>query len=595
MFMKEKKSEEYRLKNDRLSWSFLSSYLKFFVLIVVSIIVIGAVCFYNTKKELTNLGETAIKNRIQMGIVMMESLEEQVQKGKLTRTEAQEIFKNKMLNSKQSDGKTRGLNSDLELGIQAYMYAVNSKGVEMMHPYKEGEDISSIKDSDGNSLVQLIMDEAKNPKDGGIVHFNWKNPGEIRERPKINAVAYFEPWDWYINVGCYDEDFYKPLYKILILIVIISAVIILISMLFIGILMKNKVKPLSEIINSMKRASKGNMSVKVNIKNEDEIGIIAQIFNEMIGEIRNILVKIKNTSIVIDEKIVNIGSFTQVTTENSTGIKDAMEQVSSAISDSAKDMQQSLESMNMLSKNIDMVKENSITMREDVLKASELNSNIINILGELENKNKENIEASRETNSNIKKLLDKSNDIVSIVETIEGISNEINLLSLNASIESARAGEAGRGFAVVAEQIKELSDETFESVKQINILIKELIDTVNISADSVETSSKVIESQVDTIDETKQTLGKVIDFMENMPKVIGKNVSKIEEVYENKDIVSSSMDSILSVTQEIAASSEEITASTLEVREKMEDVKKLTVDLEQVSGELKEKVNKFLL
>ncbi|WP_242951246.1 methyl-accepting chemotaxis protein [Clostridium kluyveri] len=593
--MKEKRSKRRELKNDKLSRSFFSSYLWFLGIIVTSIIIIGSVCFYNTKNELTELGETAIKNRIQMGIVTMELLEEQVQKRKLTRAEAQEAFKGKMLNPKQSDGKTRGLNSNLELNIEAYMYAINSKGVEMMHPYKEGEDISSAKDSDGNSLVQLIMDEAKNPKSGGIVHFNWKNPGETRERPKINAVAYFEPWDWYINVGCYDEDFYKPLYKILIIIVTISVIIILVSVLFIGILMKNKVRPLGEIINSMKMASKGNMSVKVNIKNKDEIGIIAQIFNEMIDEIKNVLVKIKNTSSVIDEKVVNIGSFTEVTSENSSSIKDAMEQVSSAVSDSAKDMQNSIESMSILSENINMVKENSITMKEDVFKASKLNSNIINILNELENKNKENIEASKETNSNIKKLLNKSNDIVSIVETIEGISNEINLLSLNASIESARAGEAGRGFAVVAEQIKELSDETFESVKQINVLIKELIDTVNVSAGSVETSSKVIESQVDTINETKQTLGKVIDFMENMPKVIEKNVAQIEEVYENKDVVSSSMDSILSVTQEIAASSEEITASTLEVRERMEDVKKLTADLEQVSGELKEKVNKFLL
>ncbi|WP_368490653.1 methyl-accepting chemotaxis protein [Clostridium sp. BJN0013] len=593
--MKEKGSKRHELKNDKLSWSFFSSYLWFLGIIVISIIIIGTVCFYNTKKELTNLGETAIKNRIQMGIVMMEALEKQVQKGKLTRVEAQEVFKSKMLNPKQSDGKTRGLNSNLELNIEAYMYAINSKGVEMMHPYKEGEDISSIKDSDGNSLVQLIMDEAKNPKSGGIVHFNWKNPGETRERPKINAVAYFEPWDWYINVGCYDEDFYRPLYKILIITVTISVIIILVSVLFIGLLMKNKVKPLSEIINSMKMASKGNMSVKVNIKNKDEIAIIGQIFNEMIDEIKNVLVKIKNTSAVIDEKVVSIASFTEVTSENSSSIKDAMEQVSSAISDSAKDMQNSIESMSILSENINVVKKNSITMKEDVFKASQLNSNIINILTELENKSKENIEASRKTNSNIKKLLNKSNDIVSIVETIEGISNEINLLSLNASIESARAGEAGRGFAVVAEQIKELSDKTFESVKQINILIKELIDTVNISAGSVETSSKVIESQVDTINETKQTLGKVIDFMENMPKVIEKNVSQIEEVYKNKDVVSSSMDSILSVTQEIAASSEEITASTLEVREKMKNVKNLTADLEQVSGELKQKVNKFLL
>ncbi|MFL0196787.1 methyl-accepting chemotaxis protein [Clostridium sp. WILCCON 0269] len=587
--------KKIKSKNDELSQSFFYSYLRFFILIVFSVVIVGCVSFFYAKKELTQLGETAIKNRIQMGLAMMDALEKQVQDRKLTRSEAQEIFKSEMLNPKQSDGKTRGLNSRLELNIQAYMYAINSKGIEMMHPYKEGEDISNVTDSDGNKLTERIINEAKNPQNGGIVDFNWKNPGETKEKPKINAVAYFEPWDWYINVGCYEEDFYKPAYEILIRIVIISIVIILISILAMMSLMKKKVKPLSQIIGSMKIAAEGNMSVKIDVKNKDEIGIIGEIFNQMIDEIRNVLIKIKQTSAILDEKVTSIRSFTEVTAENSNNIKDAMEQISSAISSSAKDMQNSLGSMNMLSKNINLVKENSIIMKEEAFQASKLNSNIVNILTELENKNLENIEASKETNINIKKLLNKSNDIVSIVETIEGISNEINLLSLNASIESARAGEAGRGFAVVADQIKELSDQTFESVKQINELIKELIDTVNVSANSVETSSKVIESQVTTINETKQTLGKVIEFIENMPQIIEKNVTQIEEVYKSKDIVSSSMDSILSVTEEIAASSEEITASTFEVKEKMENVKSFTGELEQVSSELKSRLNKFFL
>lgn len=593
--MKKEKWKNYKLKKDNFSWSFFSSYLKLLGIIVVSIIIMGFICFYNAKKELGQLGETAIKNKVQMGIAMMTALEKQVQEGKVTRAEAQEVFKSEMLNPKQSDGKTRGLNSNLELNVQAYMYAINSKGVEMMHPYKEGDDISSLKDSDGNNLSQLIMNEAKNPKNGGIVHFNWKNPGETKEKPKINAVAYFKPWDWYVNVGCYEEDFYKPVYKILLLIVIVSVIMIIVSILFIFFLMKNKVEPLSEIINSMKKVSKGDMSIKVDVKNKDEIGIISQIFNEMIDNIKNILVSIKSTSAIVDEKVGSIGSFTEITSENSNSIKDAMEQVSLAINDSAKDMQNSLEGMNILSENINVVKENSVNMKGNIFKASELNSNIINILTELENKNKENIEASKQTNGNIKRLLSKSNDIISIVETIEGISNEINLLSLNASIESARAGEAGRGFAVVAEQIKELSDETFESVKQINVLIKELVETINISADSVDNSSKVIESQVGTINETKQTLSKVIKFMDNMPQAIEKSVIQIEKIYENKNIVSSSMDSILSVTQEIAASSQEIMASTLDVGEKMENIKDLVINLEQTSKELREKLNKFLL
>ena len=266
-------------KNNELSKSFFKSYLQFFLLIVFSVVLIGFIAFFSTKSALTTLGQTAIRNRVQMGLAMMDSLESQVKKGKITRTDAQEIFKSEMLNPKQSDGKTRGLNSKLELNIEAYMYAVNSRGIEQMHPYKEGEDISKVKDSDGNNLLQLIINEAKNPKDGGIVHFNWKNPGETRERPKVNAVAYFQPWDWYINVGCYDEDFYKPIYRVSIIIAGVSAAMILISILFIMRLMKKKVNPLSQIVNSMSMAAAGDMSVKVDVTSKDEIGYIGRVLS----------------------------------------------------------------------------------------------------------------------------------------------------------------------------------------------------------------------------------------------------------------------------------------------------------------------------
>ncbi|MEY7998869.1 methyl-accepting chemotaxis protein [Clostridium sp. Mt-5] len=584
------------LKNNELSKSFFRSYLQFFILIVFSVALIGTVAFFSAKNALTELGQTAIKNRIQMGLAMMNTLEKQVQKKKLTRPEAQEIFRSQMLNPKQADGKTRGLNSKLELNIGAYMYAINSKGIEEMHPYKEGEDISKVEDSDGNKLIQLIMDEARNPKDGGIVHFNWKNPGETRERPKVNAVAYFEPWDWYINVGCYDEDFYKPVYKILLIICTISVIILLISILFIRRLMNKKVNPLSQIINSMSMAAEGNISsVKVNVNSKDEIGYIGRVFNKMIDEIRNLLINIKQLSTVIDEKVELINSSTTATFENSNGIKEAMEEISSAINNSAKDMQNSVENMNILSENVDEVKANSITMEDGASQAGKLNSNIIDILTELENKNSENITAAKETNDNIKQLINKSNDIVGIVSTIEEISNEINLLSLNASIESARAGEAGKGFAVVADQIKELSNETSNSVKQINSLIKDLMGSINISVSSVEVYGKAAQSQIATINNTKQTLGRVIEFIKSMPPIIEKNVDKISQVYKNKDVVNSSMDSILSVTEEISASSEEITASTSEVKEKMRDVKELAKELGQSSKDLKEKLNKFSL
>lgn len=587
--------EQIKSHNNQLRKNFFMSYLRFFILIIVSILVIASVSFFSSKKALTDLGEMALKNRIQMGLAMMDSLEKQVQSGKITRENAQEVFRSEMLNEKQSDGKTRGLNDKLELNIKAYMYAIDSKGIEKMHPFKEGEDISQVKDTNGNSITELIITEGNSMKNDGIIHFGWKNPEDKYERPKVNAVGYFKPWDWYINVGCYNEDFYKPAYDILICIASISLVIMVISILLIRNLMTKKVNPLNDIVTSMEMASGGNMKTKVDIKTKDEMGYIGEVFNKMIEEIKNILLKIREISETLDEKSSLIKSSTNVTQVNSNSIKDAMDEISSAINDSAREMQNSFENMQLLSENINLIRENSILMKNEAAEANSLNSNIINILGDLEKKNGDNITVSKETNNSIQELLQKSNVIVGIVSTIEQISNQINLLSLNAAIESARAGEAGRGFTVVAEQIKKLSNETSDAVKQINTLINEFIDVINVSVKSVEKSGKVAESQIHTINETKLTLEKVMDFIEKMSQVIEENEKKTDEIYKIKDDVSSSMDSVLSVTEEISASSEEIAASTSEVKEKMDHIKNMTEELSDFSNELNNKLDHFSL
>lgn len=169
-FMENKKIS----KNNKLYKSFLLSYMNFFLLIVISVVIIACVSYFSAKKALTSLGETALENRVEMGLSMMDGLEKQVEAGKLDREDAQEIFRSEMLNPKQSDGKTRGLNQKLELNVQAYMYAIDSEGTEMMHPYKEGENISKVTDTKGNNVVNLIISEAKNLKIMALLSFHGK-------------------------------------------------------------------------------------------------------------------------------------------------------------------------------------------------------------------------------------------------------------------------------------------------------------------------------------------------------------------------------------------------------------------------------------
>ncbi|KGN03023.1 chemotaxis protein [Clostridium novyi A str. 4570] len=580
-------------QNNKLRKSFFKSYIRFFYLIVLAVVIIATVSFKIAKNSLYDLGERELKNRIQLGLIIMDSLEQEVKQGGLPRDVAQEIFRKEMLNPKKEDGKTRGINKNIDLKVDAYMYAINSEGLEMMHPFKEGENISSIQDSNGNNVVKLIIDEGKNPKNDGIIHFGWKNPNDIKEKAKVNAVAYFEPWDWYINIGCYEEAFYKPVYKILIYISLTALITIILSVILIWYSMNKKINPLGHIVSSMEMVSEGNINTKINIKRKDEIGYIAKVFNNMLEEIKSMILEIKHISSVLEEKAVIINSSTNSTLENSNAINKAMESIASSISNSTKEMQNSFESMQLLGDDIEVIRENSINIRKEASSANKLNENIINILTGLEERSEENIKVSNETKENIQSLLEKSNNIVGIVSTIEQISNQINLLALNASIESARAGDAGRGFAVVADEIKKLSAETSNAVQEINNLIKELLEAINLSVMSTEKSSDVAEGQIKTINETRKILGKVVRFIQNMPNIIGKNVDKIEEVYKEKDSVSDSMNSVLVLVEEMSSSSEEVYASTSEVKEKMNYAKGLSEELSSLSKDLKESINKF--
>lgn len=582
-------------KDNELSKSLFKSYFIIFIISIISVGIIAVTSFLNAKKALTDLGETALRNRTQMAVEFMDSLESQVKAGKITREEAEEVFRKKMLNSKQSDGKTRGLNSKLEFNIKAYMYAIDSNGLEQMHPFKEGENISEVKDAKGNYVTKLIIEEGKNPKNNGIIHFWWKNSENESEKPKVNAVAYYEPWDWFINVGCYYEDFYKPAYNILYSTLILSTILILIMIFLIRNLMIKKINPLNKIIDAMKKMGDGDLTTKLDINSKDELGYMASILNNTLNEIRGILSNIKSTSNTIEDKVEIINSSINTTSKNSNNIRESMDEISAGIMNTAKDMQVSFEKVTELGNNIETIKETSLILDKGAKEADSLNSNIIRVLDELQEENTKSLGVSKETTENMEILINKSDTIVDIVNTIENISGQINLLALNASIESARAGEQGKGFAVVSQEIKDLAEQTAEATKRIGNLINELINAVNQSVGSVKKFTQTSEEQSKIIEETQGTLKKVIGFMQEIPKHIDKNMEKIDDVYEEKDSVITAMNSVLAVTEQISAAIEEISASIAESNESIISVSNMTEELNKSTNELNEKASSFTI
>lgn len=579
-------------RNKSLKVTFIAIFVS---IICISMAILGSVSYIIAKSSMTNLGETALKNKVELGIAFAKGLEEKVISGQLTQKEAQEIFKTNMLGPINADNKTRSENEKLDLGIGAYMYALDKNGVSMMHPFNEGKNTSGFTDPKGLNVFSEIVKVANAPNNGGIIRFYWQNTGENKLRPKINAVGYFEPWGWYLNVGAYEEDFYKSANEILKFIIITSILSLLIGTGILVYLLSKKINSLKNLAITMGKVADGDLTVQASINTMDEIGQASTAFNKMVEQIYSIVQNIKESSQRIKDTAMIIDNSTVSTLDSSRNIKKAMEDIADGISKTALEIQSSTNNVIELSEDINSVKNHSIAAKQGLDKSKDINSEVILTLNTLEDQNNQNIKASDKAASNIDMLFDKSKQIENIVGVIESIASQTNLLALNAAIEAARAGEEGKGFAVVADEVRKLAEETSKSTQEINKIIKEFADLIQISVESVKTSGKVALEQFSAIENTKTIFDNALSFIKEMSDGVSSSLKSIENTYNKKESVTSSMEIITAESQEMSVASEEVSASIDEANDNIESLKITSNELLDFSNDLGKMVEKFIV
>lgn len=186
----------------------------------------------------------------------------------------------------------------------------------------------------------------------------------------------------------------------------------------------------------------------------------------------------------------------------------------------------------------------------------------------------------------INDFVESAVQVRNITDKIEGISSQTNLLSLNASIESARAGEAGRGFAVVADEIRNLADETQQLTAEIGEIVKKLEYDAGSARNTIgDVVSSISEEQV-LIDNSRDTYVKMEELFKGLYQSVRDTQSQLTQIVESNNAIVDSINQLSASSEEVAASMDMAVELSNENMEKVRQTKDLMTDLAQSASEL---------
>ena len=350
-----------------------------------------------------------------------------------------------------------------------------------------------------------------------------------------------------------------------------------------------------KIMNGLEKASTGDLTVDIHTKRKDEFMILCESTNQMLGNIRALINKADTVAKALGNASERVGGNSGILLEETKSITTSISDVEQGIVMQAKDAENCLTRMDDLSKKIGVVSENTGKIADiaDVTKSTV--SDGLATIDTLQDKVKATTQVTAEVISNIEDLEKASQSIANIVGAINDIADETSLLSLNASIEAARAGDAGRGFAVVAESIRKLAEQSLNSVNEIRNIVgkiqKQTVDTVEVAKQA----EVIVNSQ-------EEALKATIDVFHDIDKHVSGLAENLSQISAGIDAMEGAKKDTLAAIESISAVAEETASAVTEVNEaagrQLEAVKKLNNESEELidrSEDLVEAINKFTI
>jgi len=546
---------------------------KIIVMVILAVIVSNVVCMVfileSSKKQITD----SVKHTM-VDVVNTTS----------------KIMENEISNSGVDDLDYDGyannlLDVKLEGMDSAYMYVVQNDGTMLYHPTKEkvGQPVE-------NAVIKGVVQQLQDGKKPGttVVEYDFNGTTKYSAYTILNNEN--------ILVLTADEsEALAGITTVTGVAVGIIAIVVLIAIIISFIMGRRLMRPLVKVSTIIEDVANGNIEADFSVVKEsnDEIGLIIEKMKELTQSLGSIVGKIRNSSDTMSSNSYELNDTSSQTLAANNEISKAVEDVaegSTGMAASISKINENLLEMSNETKDInasvDEIKNQTVAVQD----SSKIMNDKIKSMQDSSHKMDEGISAISKRIETVNTTVDKVSNIVSVIEEI---SSETNLLSLNASIEAARAGDAGKGFAVVAQEIRVLSDNTNTELENIKQIISSLVEECRYC---VQASGTIVEDNAKQKEEIKAAL----DEFGSLDEQIQKTAEKADEIEElvtamielNDDITKSS-NSLTDVSAANAAATEEMNANIEELNAMMHGVSEMAGHMNDESDGLKEALSFF--
>jgi methyl-accepting chemotaxis protein len=421
-----------------------------------------------------------------------------------------------------------------KVGKTGYVFVLGGKGKQRgryLVSYKgkrDGESIIAAKDANGKAFIKEMVDTAVKlgPRKHATISYAWKNAGDTKARGKISRIAYFPDWDWVIGAGAYVDDFKdthrmldKGLNGMLMAFGIVTSVVVLGCVIGFFLFASSLARRLGRFVTVFRQLAKGDLTQKVDDKGKDEIGELATQLGLMVESLASMAVQLRSTSGSVSAGAGEIAAGSEDLSRRTQQQAAALEETSATVAEMAA----------LVSNNAD----NAERARDDATRTADLASQGSAVVAEAVD--------------SMGRVSESSRQIGEIIDLVDEIAFQTNLLSLNAAVEAARAGQMGKGFAVVAAEVRRLAARSGDAAKQIRALI--------------DRSRKEVETTQGHVQRSGETLAEILGAVQTVAEGVAEIAAASREQSTGIEEVNSAVSQMDTTTQQNAALVEESNAA----------------------------------